>query len=302
MSSLETRLRELAVAIGSECKKIHVLANGNMADNSALTTAAKANLVAAINEVNAIAKDALQNGGVKINDASSSSTTETYSITKILNAIAGLKTFLDTNGDGKVNSADVADSVPYTGVTGKPSSFPPSAHDASLITSGTIDPARIPGLNSNKSIVSSGDLTALTAPQQTQIDMGTLVTTADGRRWTYTGSGDKTLAASYVETADITPEWSVIANKPSTLAGYGISDAQPIDATLSALAGLTTVADRLIYSTGADSFALAALTTFARSILDDTDAASARTTLDVYGKADLGNPDTDLVAVFNGSL
>lgn len=34
----------------------------------------------------------------------------------------------DTNADGKVNSADSADAVPWTGVTGKPSTFAPSAH------------------------------------------------------------------------------------------------------------------------------------------------------------------------------
>lgn len=34
----------------------------------------------------------------------------------------------DTNFDGKVNSADSADSVPWSGVTGKPSSFTPNAH------------------------------------------------------------------------------------------------------------------------------------------------------------------------------
>ena len=39
------------------------------------------------------------------------------------------KVIYDTNDDGKVNAADTADSVPYTGVTGKPSSFPPSTHN-----------------------------------------------------------------------------------------------------------------------------------------------------------------------------
>lgn len=54
---------------------------------------------------------------------------------------------------------------------------------------------------------------------------------------------------------------------------------QPADATLTALAGLATVADRMIYTTGSDAFALTALTAFARTLLDDADAATARTTL-----------------------
>lgn len=40
-----------------------------------------------------------------------------------------LATIYDTNSDGKVNAADAADSVPWTGVTGKPSTFTPSAHN-----------------------------------------------------------------------------------------------------------------------------------------------------------------------------
>lgn len=38
------------------------------------------------------------------------------------------KSVYDTDDDGKVDAAEVADSAPWTGITGKPSSFPPSAH------------------------------------------------------------------------------------------------------------------------------------------------------------------------------
>ena len=45
---------------------------------------------------------------------------------------------------------------------------------------------------------------------------------------------------------------------------------QPLDDTLTALAGLTTSADKLIYATGTDAFSLTPLTVFARSFLDDS--------------------------------
>lgn len=55
MATLETRLRDLATAIGTNAKALRTLINGNLADLSALTTTAKGNLVAAINEVRALA-------------------------------------------------------------------------------------------------------------------------------------------------------------------------------------------------------------------------------------------------------
>ncbi len=119
-----------------------------------------------------------------------------------------------------------------------------SALDATKV-SGVLDPANIPLMYSGVQVVSSGGIADLTAPQQAQITRGAIVTTTDGRRWTYTGTGSKTSEASYILVADVTPEWSVIANKPSTFtpsahvhdwadittgkpttaAGYGISDA-----------------------------------------------------------------------------
>lgn len=54
---------------------------------------------------------------------------------------------------------------------------------------------------------------------------------------------------------------------------------QAWDAGLQSISGLTTAADRMIYTTASDTYAVTTLTSFARTLLDDADATTARATL-----------------------
>ena len=72
-----------------------------------------------------------------------------------------------------------------------------------------------------------------------------------------------------------------------------------LTAALASIGVLTPTADSFAYFTGATTAALATLTTFARSILDDADAAAARTTL---GLGSIATQAANNVAITGGSI
>ena len=66
--------------------------------------------------------------------APATNTTQIATTAFVQDALAGvgagdmLKSVYDTSNNGKVDTAEIAEAVAWTGVTGKPSSFPPAAH------------------------------------------------------------------------------------------------------------------------------------------------------------------------------
>lgn len=77
------------------------------------------------------------------------------------------------------------------------------------------------------------------------------------------------------------------------------TDVQGFDPALASIAGLTTTANQLIYTTGANTYATSGLTTAGRALLDDVDAAAQRTTL---GLGTIATQSAGAVAITGGTL
>ena len=147
------------------------------------------------------------------------------------------------------------------------------------LTNKTIDASQLSGTVANARL--DAELQALAG-----------LTSAADKGIQFTGSGS---AATY----DLTTAGKALlddadASAQRTTMGVAIgSDVQAYDAGLASIAGLTTAANKIIYTTGSDTYAVADFTAFGRSLVDDADASAARTTLGLGTAATSASTDFD---------
>ena len=113
--------------------------------------------------------------------------------------------------------------------------------------------------------------------------------------------------ASTATTASITSFARSILDDVDANAVRTTIGAQQADATLTALAGLTTSANKLPYFTGTDTVTTTDISPFGRSLIDDADSATARTTLGLANGATttvgtIATQNSNSVSITGGSI
>lgn len=137
-------------------------------------------------------------------------------------------------------------------------------------------------------------------------------TTNGGKMFMLTTANPITLASTALTFTKIDAGDLMAANNLSDLTnastarsnlGVAIgSQVQAYDADLTAIAALTSAADKLPYSTGAGTWAMTDFSSYGRTIANFADAAAARTSFSVYSTTQIGDPTTNFVTTFEAGL
>lgn len=148
---------------------------------------------------------------------------------------------------------------------------------------------------------------ALAASEQAEFDAGVAlsqasnaITIAEGA--VTTADNALSVANGIADTANTALTNSEAAVDTANAALAGVSSKQDGDPMLTALAAMTTTADKGLYFTGTDAPAQYPLTSYARTVLDDTSAEAARTTLGVFNAGQAHIDGLSIVYVGNKAI
>lgn len=277
--SLTTQLSNLATRIGTEFKTVRT----SIGSLTSLSTTNKSSLVSAINEVYAT----VSSGGTILADAITDATTIGKSVLRATDAAAARTAI----GAGTSNLA-----IGTTASTAKAGNYVPAWAD----------------VTSKPAVIAAG---ADAAAARTAIGAGTSNLTIG-------------TTASTAKAGNYVPSWNEVSAKPAVIAA-GATDvaarsAISVPSTSEMNAAISTAVDNLIdgapvafdtlkeisdYISGNDTAVGGITTALANRVRVDASQSftepeklQARSNIDVYSKAEIGNPETNLVSVFEAAL
>lgn len=298
--SLQTRLSDFITAVGTDYKQLRTWITGsNTATLSGLTTTAKTDLVAAVNEINAkpssspasetvsgtaeIATQAETNAGT--DDArfvtplkfQTRMAAFAQPLAANLTSLAGATS--TTFGRARLGDADSAASKTALGLSAVASSG-----SASDITTGTLPTSVFPPLaiNDTFTVATQAAMLALTA------ERGDVAIRTDiGRSFILATDSPATLA-----------DWKQLTAGGDVASVAGRTGAVVLTSTDVGLANVDNTSDANKPVSTAQATADALNLKIASNLSDLNNAATARTNLSVYSQTEMGNPETDLVALY----
>lgn len=301
--SLQTRLGDLITAIGTDYKQLRTFVTGSGAGTlTGLTTTVKTDVVSAINEVNAKAaptppaSSEIISGIIEIATQveTNTGTDDIRAVTplKFQTRLAAFAQPLSTNlstlagvvsgafGRTLLGTADAASAKTALGLA-----TVATTGSASDITVGTLPTSVMPllAINDTFVVVSQAAMLALTAQRgdiakRTDLNGQAFVLQADAPSVLGNWIGLNT-------TSDVSSVNGQTGTVVVTKTDVGLSN---VDNTADASKPVSTA------QAAADALKLA----IALNLSDLNNVITARTNLSVYSQADIGNPETDLVALY----
>lgn len=261
--SLQVRISDLITAVGTDIKELRTWITGSSSGSLAtLTTTDKTSIIAAINETK----------------AGNSGTPPDASVT--VKGIVELATLAEVT-----TGTDTVRAVTPEGVRQERTAINAAIAAATPAASETV-----PGLVEMATV----------AEVATGTDT-TRAVTAAGVRQERVALKAEILGAGVPAALDTLDELAAALADDANFAASvttSLAGKQPLDPDLTAIGALASAADKLPYATGAGAWALTTFTAAGRALIDDADAAAQRATLAVYSTTEMGNPETDLVALY----
>lgn len=301
--SLQTRIQDFITAVGTDYKQIRTWISGSSTgDLTGLTTTAKSSLLAAINEINAkpsgtTASPASETVAgvleVATQTETNTGTADNLAVTplKFQTRLAAYAQPLAANlttlagvvsgafGRTLLGTADAPAARTALGLAAVATSG-----SASDITTGTLPTSVMPPLaiNDTFTVASQAAMLALTA-QRGDVAIRTDI----GRSFILATDSPGTLA-----------DWKQLTAGGDVSSVAGRTGAVTLTKTDVGLANVDNTSDANKPVSTAQASADALNLKIASNLSDLNNAATARTNLSVYSQAEIGNPETDLVALY----